>query len=96
MRLLATSHVFKFPFRIPCRPACPLTLTLSVEQPVAFSTGAGVSARGVDAHLSVVTLMRVCLAFVNVCNEKTKQEMMLCRQTGGQKDLTDVGGGQNL
>lgn len=47
-----------------------LTLTLSMEEPVAFSAGAGVSARSVDAHLSVVTLMGVRLAFVDVCRRR--------------------------
>lgn len=45
-----------------------LTLTLSTKEPVTFSAGACVATCCVDTDLGGVTVVRVCLAFINVCN----------------------------
>lgn len=41
-------------------------LTLSANEPVSFSAGAGVATWCIDADLSGVTVMRVCLTFIDV------------------------------
>lgn len=51
-----------------------LTLTLSTDEPVAFGAGAGVAPSCVDAHLGGVTVMRVGLTLVNVCNKEEEEK----------------------
>lgn len=51
-----------------------LTLTLSTNEPVTFSAGACVATCCVDTDLGGVTVVRVCLAFINVCNKKEKKK----------------------
>lgn len=51
----------------------PLTLTLSSDEPVSLAAGAGVPACRVDADLGGVTVVRVCLTLVNVCNRERRR-----------------------
>lgn len=51
-----------------------LTLTLSTKEPVTFSAGACVATCCVDTDLGGVTVVRVCLAFINVCNLKKRKK----------------------
>lgn len=66
-----------------------LTLTLSTKEPVTFSAGACVATCCVDTDLGGVTVVRVCLAFINVCNlkkEKKKEEKKLTKFNKIKKD----------
>lgn len=63
-----------------CR--CSLTLALSTNEPVAFSAGTGVAPCCVDADLGGVTVMRVCLTFINVWNREKQQRREREREGG--------------
>lgn len=51
-----------------------LTLALSTDEPVSFSAGTGVATCRVDADLGGVTVMGVCLTFINVWNKEKSRE----------------------
>lgn len=47
-----------------------LTLTLSTNEPESLGAGTGVATCRVDADLGGVTVMRVCLTFINVWKKR--------------------------
>lgn len=63
-------------------------MTLSGYEPIAFGAGAGVAAGGVDADLRGVTVVGVCLTFVDVWNRgKWRETQKLPRQTRKRQEI---------
>lgn len=48
------------------------TLALPTDEPVSLIARAGVATSCVDADLGGVTVMRVCLTFIDVCKERRR------------------------